>query len=413
MRYLRLAILSLLLCGSANADIIKHIAAGTTDQTITLRIIDATDGTPETGVVFNTSGIDLEYWRHGANSAVDITEVTQTVNGAHTDGGFVHIGHGFYRLDLPDAAVAAAVGTFAVEVYGTVTGMIVLGGTVALSPPVNVVAFGGTTGQFAGGRPEVNMSHISGDSNAADELELAFDGATGSVESLGIVRQGTAQSATSTTLVLDSAAAFADDATIGMTLLACGSTQGYCVSEVITDYVNSTDTATVNTWSVTPSGTITYYLFGTATVAGSSGSGATAQEVWEYSTRTITSLDEDTTTMDLNSTPVGSLTTAPTIAWNPAWDAEVQSEAADAINADTGDSFTAIPWNASWDAEVQSEAADALNAYDPPTRTELASDIATLDALLNTLILGVNVIEQVGIPICGSGTEADPWGACP
>jgi len=33
-----------------------------------------------------------------------------------------------------------------------------------------------------------------------------------------------------------------------------------------------------------------------------------------------------------------------------------------------------IPWNATWDAEVQSECADALIAYDPPTRTEATSD---------------------------------------
>lgn len=36
-----------------------------------------------------------------------------------------------------------------------------------------------------------------------------------------------------------------------------------------------------------------------------------------------------------------------------------------------GAGLTAIPWNAAWDAEVQSEAADALVAYDPPTGAEL------------------------------------------
>lgn len=36
-----------------------------------------------------------------------------------------------------------------------------------------------------------------------------------------------------------------------------------------------------------------------------------------------------------------------------------------------GAGLTAIPWNAAWDAEVQSEAADALNAYDPPTNAEM------------------------------------------
>jgi hypothetical protein len=43
-----------------------------------------------------------------------------------------------------------------------------------------------------------------------------------------------------------------------------------------------------------------------------------------------------------------------------------------------GSGFTAIPWNASWDAEVQSEVTDALNAYDPPTKAELDSAVAPL-----------------------------------
>lgn len=43
-----------------------------------------------------------------------------------------------------------------------------------------------------------------------------------------------------------------------------------------------------------------------------------------------------------------------------------------------GAGLTAVPWNPSWDAEVQSEAADALNAYDPPTKAELDSAVAPL-----------------------------------
>lgn len=51
----------------------------------------------------------------------------------------------------------------------------------------------------------------------------------------------------------------------------------------------------------------------------------------------------------------------------------------DAILLDTaeigaaGAGLTAIPWNAAWDAEVQSEVTDALNAYDPPTNTEMTA----------------------------------------
>lgn len=99
--------------------------AGTVDVSVVIRIIDSTDGTPETGVVFNTSGIDLEYRREGAAS-VDITEATlAALTTAHTDGGFLHIGNGYYRLDLPDAACAT--GATGVLIHGTVTGMVVIG----------------------------------------------------------------------------------------------------------------------------------------------------------------------------------------------------------------------------------------------------------------------------------------------
>ena len=48
-----------------------------------------------------------------------------------------------------------------------------------------------------------------------------------------------------------------------MTLIVYGSTQGYSQVRQVTDYVSTTDTATVDTWTVTPSGTITYWLFAT------------------------------------------------------------------------------------------------------------------------------------------------------
>ena len=42
-----------------------------------------------------------------------------------------------------------------------------------------------------------------------------------------------------------------------------------------------------------------------------------------------------------------------------------------AVIGSAGAGLSAIPWNASWDAEVQSEVADALAAYDPPTKAEM------------------------------------------
>lgn len=106
------------------------IQKGTTDYSCTIRIVDSTDGTPETGVAYDTSGIDLWY-RRPAAAHTSITEATQTESGAHTDGGFVHISDGYYRLDLPDAAVAS--GADYVDVGGTVTGMVVIGGRIRLT----------------------------------------------------------------------------------------------------------------------------------------------------------------------------------------------------------------------------------------------------------------------------------------
>lgn len=99
-------------------------------------------------------------------------------------------------------------------------------------------------------------------------------------------------------------------------------------------------------------------------------------------------------------------TTPPTAA---AIRAEIDSNSTQlaAIVADTaeigtaGAGLTNIPWNASWDAEVQSECTDALNAYDPPTNTEMeartlvaanyatAAALTTVDGVVDDLKSGI------------------------
>lgn len=108
-------------------DIVKK---DSTNRSVTIRIVDSSDGTPETGVEHDTSGIDLWYRREGA-AKVSITEAALAdLTTAHTDGGIEHIGDGYYRLDLPDAAYAT--GAEHVDFGGTVTGMVVIGGRVRL-----------------------------------------------------------------------------------------------------------------------------------------------------------------------------------------------------------------------------------------------------------------------------------------
>ena len=157
-----------------------NIKAGTVDVSVVIRIIDSTDGTPETAVVWNTAGIDLEYRREGAVST-DITEATlAALTTAHTDGGFLHIGNGYYRLDLPDAACAA--GVKGVLVHGIVTGMVVIGCYVHLvtydpfdSVRMGMTALPNAAADAAGGLPISDAGGLDVDAILADTNELQGD----------------------------------------------------------------------------------------------------------------------------------------------------------------------------------------------------------------------------------------------
>lgn len=112
--------------------------AGTTDVSVVIRIIDAADGTPETAVTSATSGLDLEYRREGA-AVVNLTESDlSALTDAHSDGGMLHIGAGYYRVDLPDAACEA--GSAGVLVTGNITDMVVIGCYVQLDAIAEIAA---------------------------------------------------------------------------------------------------------------------------------------------------------------------------------------------------------------------------------------------------------------------------------
>lgn len=126
-----------------------------------------------------------------------------------------------------------------------------------------------------------NVTQISGDTTAADNLELAYDFTAGAVPSHGIVDQGTAQAATGTTLQLRSAAAFANDEINGCFVYIRSATTGAGQVREITDYVSSTDTATIDpAWTTTPTGTIEYIVFAGAPAA-VAGINAIADQVWD------------------------------------------------------------------------------------------------------------------------------------
>lgn len=94
------------------------ILAGATSQSVNLFIQNSTkgDGSGLTGLVFNTASLTAYYSFTGANAtAVVISLVTlATITTAYASGGFKEIDAtnmpGWYRLDLPNAAIATAKG---------------------------------------------------------------------------------------------------------------------------------------------------------------------------------------------------------------------------------------------------------------------------------------------------------------
>lgn len=94
---------------------------------------DSTTGALKTGLAYNSAGVLASYCRPGAARAA-ISLVTQTTTGAWSSGGFVEIdatnAPGRYRLDIPDAALAAAADIYEADIYIAFTG--------AVSDPCNL-----------------------------------------------------------------------------------------------------------------------------------------------------------------------------------------------------------------------------------------------------------------------------------
>lgn len=198
-------------------------------------------------------------------------------------GGATHVAAGRYQLTL-DATDTSALGRL--DLYCKMSGALEVWAEYEVLPAnvydslflgtdlldANASQLGGTaqTGRDVGasvllssgtGTGQVSLS--SGTVTLTDGSLSAAKFAADALARMGVIGTGTAQSASATGVVLASADAYADNVLIGMTILVFGSTQGYWQSRVITDNALTGDAVTVDTWTVTPSGTITYIILGT------------------------------------------------------------------------------------------------------------------------------------------------------
>lgn len=102
----------------------KPIAVGTTDVSVLVRVLD-TAGLPKTTLTYASSGLALWYRREGGTKQAISPVTLATLDAAHSDGGFLHLSDGYYRVDVPDAAFAA--GSSGVAIGGSFTDTVFVG----------------------------------------------------------------------------------------------------------------------------------------------------------------------------------------------------------------------------------------------------------------------------------------------
>ena len=99
------------------------IEKGSTNVSLAIRLYDATNGSPKTGLTI--ANLQIRYIRveDGIDVTIsDWTSLTALTNpeAAHTDNYGYEIGEGYYRIDVPDAAFATAADFLSVLVQDNV-----------------------------------------------------------------------------------------------------------------------------------------------------------------------------------------------------------------------------------------------------------------------------------------------------
>lgn len=376
--------------------------AGATGASVTMSGLAVTDievykGTSMTQrasdagfALLDTDGIDIDSTTGLHGFSIDL--------GDNTDSGFYTVGS-FYTVVVSAVTIDSQTVTFIAATF-----RIVAAESSAGTPKVDVSHFGGTAGNFASGRPEVNTTHIAGTAWASTTLFTLASHDPGATLGTSTLTQsqvtGGAYALNSASFAFNAAldltttqkasvnteadAALSD---VGVTTTVTGRIDAAVSSRLASaGYTAPPSAASVAdaVWDEALSGHLTAGSTGEAlNAAGAAGDPWTTSLPGAYSAGQAGYIVGTT----LNAT-ISSRASQASV--------DVVDAIVDAILLDTaeigaaGAGLTALPWNAAWDAEVQSEVADALAVYDPPTHAELTAAIDAVptatenaDALLN------------------------------
>lgn len=302
-----------------------YLQANTAVDILIGPFVDDTDGkTAETGLT-----LDVELSKNG-QALANKHDATTPVHDAAGDID------GYYNCEL-DATDTNTEGTLAVVCYAA--------GALPVRHDFLVIsqaAYASIVGAKDTGYMDVNVKAVSEDTTAADNLESACDNYSATRGLAGTALPAAAADAAGGLPVSD---------TGGLDLDALNTNVSSILTDTGTTLDGKLDTITADTNEL--------------------------QVDWTDGGRLDLIVDAilaDTNELQTDDTP-GAIS---------AVDAKIDTidGIVDSILVDTGEigvagaGLSAVPWNAAWDAEIQSECTDALNAYDPPTKAELDTAVA-------------------------------------
>ncbi len=108
-----------------------EITKNTTSKDVTVRFISTVSGQPDEGVTVDTPG--LEFWyRRDKGDKVPFTPIAlDSITADYVEGGLIAIDNGYYRLDIPDAAIA--IGIDEVQIGGGADDLLMIGVSIRLA----------------------------------------------------------------------------------------------------------------------------------------------------------------------------------------------------------------------------------------------------------------------------------------
>lgn len=272
----------------------------------------------------------------------------------------------------------------------------------------NVTQFGGSAGTFSSGRPEVNTTHLGGDNGgiaglSAAGLDYGNDGfITANTTHVG----GTVQTAGN--IPAELAKVPKSDGTASWNATAAAQIQSEANDALVANNLDHLVLSAVDTDFAT-----TVHLNSVIGHLADNGTSAT----FDRTTDSLEAARDNVGTAGAGLTAADDATISAIGALNNITAASVWAVGTRTLTAGTnidGSTFTAIPWNAAWDAEVQSEVADALAVYDPPTNAEMeARTLVAASYATAASIASLNNLSaaQVTAAVPTAAQNATAWGA--